>query len=192
MFWPTTLLQYQWSILDADSANGPLPVVRHTSPKWFYTFEECERDADKYCLLEEIELEVSYLQSMTVRIISRRVRAASAKEVSANLALYLMRREIQDLMIKNCYGCAIDDPSQVAHMERGCLMNWEEAVDIYMQLSLMRLTPARMEPYICRICQVMHVSRDQLTVDLYNPSNIENLIIAADADKDYDLLFDLP
>ena len=189
MIWPNTLLQFQWKISYTDSVNISLPVIIHSSPKWFYVFGECERDANEYCYSE---FDSSGLQSMSVHIISRRVQAPTAKELSANLALYLVRREIRDLMKQNCYACTTDYTSQLTHMEGGCLMNWEEAVDIYMDLSLVRLTPERIEPYISRICHVVQVTKEQFTIDLHNRRNIEDLIIASDTDMEYDLLFQLP
>ena len=34
-------------------------------------------------------------------------------------------------MVENCPGCTIDHPSQLQHMDSGCLSEWGESVDHY-------------------------------------------------------------
>lgn len=187
MVWPTFVKEFQWTVVEGKSQAK---ATNHNSADWFFTFEACERAAFKYVESDVFEYdEGERWSNLSIVIDIRCIPLLSACEISERLALYIMRKEIEDLTKANCYACAIDDPSQVAHMHQGCLMEWSDAVDVFMHLCLLRLNVKTVEPYLDHIAKVLDISASELNVDLSDPKHVQSL--KDDTNTDYDLLFEL-
>jgi hypothetical protein len=187
MEWPKIITQYQWSVVDR---NKLFKVESYTNPKWYFTFKQCETDALKHIARDDFgDDDVDRMKALSIHIDMRYADVASPDEMSNHLALFMLRREILELMSDQCYGCRTDDPSQITHMEGGCLMEWEDAVDMYFHLSLFRLNENSVTPYIERVCCLLDVSQESLVVDISDPSYAEKL--KGPVNTDYDLLFEL-
>jgi hypothetical protein len=92
-------------------------------------------------------------------------------------------------MEENCYGCRIVHPSQKQHMHGGCLMEWEDAVDMYYHESLLNMGVENLKPYIHHVCEVLDILPDSLFVDLSKPIYKRKLKLSEESA--YDLLFEL-
>ena len=71
-----------------------------------------------------------------ITVTTRQVSARSLKDITAMITAYLTVGEMRNRMSLNCYGCRVDHPSQVQHMDNGCLMEWESAVEQYYEDTL--------------------------------------------------------
>jgi hypothetical protein len=187
MEWPNVIRQYQWTVLNRTKL---FRVESYTDPKWYFTFEKCEKNASEYIERDLLghENQENRRKALSMHIDMRYKDMPSKYDLSEELALFILRREILQLMEENCYGCCVDHPSQRQHMEGGCLMEWEDAVDMYFHRSLLNMGLETVKPYILCVCQVLDVSPDYLTVDLSDPSYAEKLKFHGNTD--YDLLFE--
>ena len=187
MEWPEFIRQYQWSVLDRSKL---FRVETYTDPKWYFTVEKCEENALEYIERDVTgrENEENHRQALSIHIDMRYVEMPSKQDLSEELALFILRREILRLMDENCYGCRVDHPSQSQHMEGGCLMEWEDAVDTYFHRSLLNLSVETVKPYIHRVCQDLDISPDHFAVDLSDGTYAEKL--KCPVKPDHDLLFE--
>ena len=102
-----TITQYSWTY---DNQQGPC---------WYFTEALCRQSAD--FVEDQNEITVN----------TRQVPTPSMDDVATMITTYLVMGEMRRLMNQNCFGCLVDHPSQIQHMDNGCMMEWEAAVEQY-------------------------------------------------------------
>jgi DNA-directed RNA polymerase subunit L len=107
---------------------------------------------------------------------------------------YLLKRAIEVMQKKNCYGCQIDHPSQKQHLD-GCLLDPEAAVERYTDVAVLEVLPENIEKLITRllefagqpaeaavaelaqdICGVGSPAYENIKEDILKESKLEKLI----------------
>jgi hypothetical protein len=72
----------------------------------------------------------------------------------------------------------------------GCLMEWEDKVDMYYHTSQQNLTVDNpVKPHVEHVCEVLDILPDSLFVDLTNPTYKRKLKLSEESA--YDRLFEL-
>ena len=117
---------YKIKVYDWKYTSGCGSVLYRESDRQFYTKDAAKADADKH--------PVDFVDRMGCELV--------IKETSAKLVCHLtpeklchrvyvlhLRNVIRQKMNDSCYGCEVDHPSQVQHMQGGCLSDLSECVD---------------------------------------------------------------
>jgi hypothetical protein len=93
----------------------------YTCPIWFFHQSDCLHDAS------ETNLGLDCEKKLHVEI--RNVDRFSYEDILEKFIVEVLARTIVEEVTGNCQGCMYEAPGQVAHMEGGCLTEWEELVD---------------------------------------------------------------
>lgn len=73
-----------------------------------------------------------FLQAEASDDTTRQIPRPSPSEMLLKLYRYPLEREIRQQMTANCHGCQFDCPDQRDHMDVGCLMDYGDAVEMYL------------------------------------------------------------
>jgi hypothetical protein len=127
----------------------------------------------------------------TVELSARYIYTPSRIELALRFGLYLLEREILFLIKENCYGCRVDHPSQRNHMTNGCLSDWFESVEENFDLAVLRLSPEKVQPYLCHVSGLLELDDELTFEEVLNADCLRELVESMCIDRDFDLLFDL-
>ena len=162
---PATLTQYKWRYTwrNHEAREGD---------EWFFDELECREDAPR--------------DVPDYTVVTRQIPRPSSDQMAAWVYRYLLRQELKRHMMNNCEGCAVDHPSQTQHMQRGCLSEWHEGLD--MIDAVLHLVTAQRVILKCQmVWDALDQSVDKPTVDPANLS-LDNLYVPAE----YLRIFDKP
>ena len=122
---------YSWQQVSGDQS-----LLYGISEREFYTKDAAKADADKH--------PVDFVDRMGCELV--------IKETSAKLVCHLtpeklchrvyvlhLRNVIRQKMNDSCYGCEVDHPSQVQHMQGGCLSDLSECVDQHLSSTILQV-----------------------------------------------------
>ncbi len=110
---------------------------------------------------------------------------------------YLLERNIDQLQTVNCHGCQFNQPGQRDHMVNGCLMEWGEAVEMYLALAQQKIDARSLEEQFRRVLNSLNLP-DSVPTKLpekvlqYNsPHVIAEAVKARDVPEEYRGLFEV-
>ena len=109
--------QFMWNWVDRNGAE----IVK--SPMWYFSEAECLNEAER--------MKPICNHPVNVNIRSQTITKPNEKVLMEKFVIYYMTTVVEACMKQHCLGCLYDSPGQKAHYEGGCLMAWEEAVDLY-------------------------------------------------------------
>ena len=133
------IIQYNWT-------SGHL-----TGDMWYFV-EECCRKASDH--LPNVEL------------ITREVERPTTGMISDMVSEFLISNEIQCLRNQNCAGCLFDHPSQIQHMDGGCMDVWSDCVDSYLDDALALVTTDKVKKVTCEVMNIINTPYIDNDVDI--------------------------
>ena len=159
------LTQYKWKF---GWRNG----AYNEGDEWFFLEADCREDAPK--------------DVGEYNIITRQIPRPSPHQMAEWVYRYLLRRELKLYMLNNCEGCVVDRPSQIDHMERGCMSEWHDGLDMLDRV-VDTVTPQRVAFKCQMVWELLDGSRDTGAPDLSTLS-LDNLYVPVE----YLRIFDKP
>ena len=108
------VMMYTWAWI---TENG----VRVKNAKFWYLCETmCMNDAQRF--------KPPYRDDVHLKVETKWAEKPKMRELLNKLLSHYLTLEIQKLQDKTCLGCLYNSPGQKAHMDGGCLEEWETAV----------------------------------------------------------------
>ncbi len=128
---PREVTYYGWTILSSPSILTGTRTILHESYDAFYTTRaECEaaaRQSHAACAGDDLVGD-----SRSECLVHERVcKIPDDLQLVFDIYLYAIHCKVAQLTGSNCTACEYNQPGQSAHMSRGCLMPWDEAVDMW-------------------------------------------------------------
>ena len=83
---------------------------------------------------------------------SRKVKLPVGEHLVKLCYYYLLKKTIEELQKKNCYGCEQDHPSQRQHLD-GCLQEFDDAVERYFDVAVLEVKAKDVEELCARVLE---------------------------------------
>ena len=110
-----SVTQYKWTIVMKDGSG-----VKREASQWYFDEETCQADVEQYSIPAD---QVVFLQC-------REAKLPVGDSLVKMCYSHIFKRKVQAMQKTNCYGCQVDHPSQLQHLD-GCLQDLVEALDKY-------------------------------------------------------------
>lgn len=121
-----------------------------------------------------------------ILLMTKEMDAPTVEEVTDRVARYLLMLEISANMTSTCYGCSVDHPSQIEHME-GCMMDWVLAVDQHFDIAWSSVT-TDIKDKVTKVMDVLGLTSSKDIPDM-NSSVLKEKLTSSDLTSDYMSLF---
>ena len=159
-----TITQYNWQ------------YGKEQSPCWYFTEEMCKDSGDFVENKDELQ------------ITTRQIPLPSIVSITEMITTYLVSGDIRRRTISTCYGCSVDHPSQLQHMDNGCMMDWEDAVTQYYEEAFACVTLDDVVEACNKIITVLDLSMSLLDQVICVPE-VKMHVLQVGIPQDFELLF---
>lgn len=157
---PDTITLYNWVY------EGVL------SPSWYLTEELCKQ---AFVFVDNED---------DVQIQTREGPAPTTFELGKMITTYFVIGEIRRHMRDQCYGCQVDHPSQIQHLE-GCMRDWVMASQLFYDESFSTVTLDKLNPALKQITDVLKMSVEEVDQVPCIRTEVEDMIL----DSEFEFLF---
>lgn len=123
-----------------------------------------------------------------LQITTRQIPLPSIVSITEMITTYLVSGDIRRRTISTCYGCSVDHPSQLQHMDNGCMMDWEDAVTQYYEEAFACVTLDDVVEACNKIITVLDLSMSLLDQVICVPE-VKMHVLQVGIPQDFELLF---
>ena len=122
---------------------------------------------------------------------TRRVDRLDGSKLCVMVYRYMLEKAIDHHLKLHCHGCRFDCLGQLDHMDQGCLMEWDRAVENCILIASKKFSPVDLENAYGKVLEVLQIPEfipPRLVQDImkvYSPEIMQESVIAQDDPLEY-------